>query len=123
MRLHFCSQNWGDRNRILEEHPNHPPKYEKCGIQVPLGRLKTRHYKSDKFNQGEERRLRCKTLQLYFEASRVSFQIGLKKQIQTRYGDPTTVLPKPVEILESVRNGREVDEKDGSNIAGPGSDV
>ena len=64
--------------RILEEHLNPLPWCERCGSQVPTGRLNNRPYVSEKFNQGEERRLRRETLQYCFEASRVSFQINVE---------------------------------------------
>ena len=74
--LHFRSRYWDYRISILEEHPNPIPRYERCGIQVPEGRINNRHYVSDKCKQGEERRIRCKTLQRCFEASKVLFQIN-----------------------------------------------
>ena len=46
LRLNFIRQNWGDRIRILEEHPNPLPMYGRSGIQVPVGRLNTRNYAS-----------------------------------------------------------------------------
>ena len=61
---------------MLEEHLNPLPKCKHCGSQVPAGRLNTRHYASENCKQGEERRLRCKTLQSCFESSRVSFQFN-----------------------------------------------
>ena len=39
-------QHWGDRIRILEEHPNPLPRCEHCGSQVLAGRLLNRHYTS-----------------------------------------------------------------------------
>ena len=56
--------------------PQSLPRCERCGIQVPSGRLNTHHYASEKFNQGEERHIRRETLQHCFEASKVSFQIN-----------------------------------------------
>ena len=41
-----------------------------------MGRLNTRHYVSEKYKQGEERRIRRETLQRCFKAIRVSFQIN-----------------------------------------------
>ena len=76
--MHFISQHWGYRISILEEHPNPPPRYEHCVIQVPEGRINTRHYASEICKQGEERRLRHKTLQRCFGASKVSFQINVE---------------------------------------------
>ena len=78
LRLHFISQHLGDRIRILEEHPNPLPLCERCGSQVPAGSLNTCHYAWEKCNQGEESRLRCKTLQHCFKASRVSSQINVE---------------------------------------------
>ena len=49
---------------------------KRCGIQVPEGRLNTRHYVLDKRKKGEERHIRRETLQLCFEASRVLFHIN-----------------------------------------------
>ena len=76
LHLKFISQHWGDSIRILEEQPNTLPKCEHYGSQVPAGKLKSRHYASEKCKQGEERRLQRKTLQRCFEASRISFQIN-----------------------------------------------
>ena len=76
MIFHFNRKHWGDRIRILEERPNPHPRCECCDIQVPTGRLNTRHYASEKFNQVEETLLGRETLQHCFEASRVSFQIN-----------------------------------------------
>ena len=76
LRLNFIRQNWGDRIRILEEHPNPLPRCKRCGSQVPAGRLNTCHYASNKLKQGEERRLRHKTLKRCFKARQVSFQIN-----------------------------------------------
>ena len=73
---HFISYNWGDRIRILEENPNPLPKCDRCGSQVPAGILNTCHYAFDKSNQGEERRIRRKTLQHCFEEGRVLSQIN-----------------------------------------------
>ena len=41
---HFNRQHWGDRFRILEEHPNPLPRCERCRSQVPMGRLNICHY-------------------------------------------------------------------------------
>ena len=75
LRLHFNRQHWEDRTRILEDYTNPLPRCKSCGSQFPLGRLNTRHYALEKRKQGEERRLRRETLQRFFKASRVSFQI------------------------------------------------
>ena len=69
-------QNWWDRIRILEEHPNSLPRCELCGSQVLSGRLNTHHCASEKCKQGEERRLIHEKLQRCFKASRVSLQIN-----------------------------------------------
>ena len=74
--LHFSSQHRGDRSRILEEYLNPLSRCERCGSQVPEGRLNTCHYTSEKCKQGEESRLIRETLQLCFETSKVSFQIN-----------------------------------------------
>ena len=76
LRSHLNMQYWEDRIRILEEHHNTLPRCERCESQVLAVRLNNRHYMLEKFNQGKDRRLRRKTLQLCFEASRVSFQIN-----------------------------------------------
>ena len=55
-------QHWGDRIRIMEEHPYPIPRYKQCRSQVPAGRLNNCHYTSDKCKQGGERRLRGETL-------------------------------------------------------------
>ena len=66
----------GDWISILEEQPNPFPRCERCGSQVPAGRLINCYYLLEKYKQGEERRLRHEALQRCFEASRVSFQIN-----------------------------------------------
>ena len=76
LHSHFNWQHWEDRIRILEDNPNFLPLCERCGSQVPAGRLSNHHYTLEKCKQGEERRLRCETLQRCFEASRVSLQIN-----------------------------------------------
>ena len=58
----------------LNLHLNPLTKCDSCRIQVPAGRLNNRHYELEKCNQGEERRLRRKTLQHCFGESRLSFQ-------------------------------------------------
>ena len=63
---------------ILEEQPNSLLSCERCGRQVPVGRLSNCHYMLEKYKQEEERRLRHETLQRCFEASRVSFHINAK---------------------------------------------
>ena len=52
------------------------PRCKSCGRQVPMGRLSNRQYTSDKCKKGEERRLRCETLQFCFEESRILFYIN-----------------------------------------------
>ena len=74
--MKFSSQNWGNRIRILEEHPKPLPKFKRCRRQFPAWRLNTHHYASEKYKQEEERRLICETLQCCFEAGMVSFQIN-----------------------------------------------
>ena len=69
LRLHFNSQHWGDRIRIMEEHPNPFPKCERCRSQFLAGRLNTCHYALDKCNQGEESCLIRKNLQQCFKKS------------------------------------------------------
>ena len=76
LRSHFNRQHWGNRIRILEEHPNPLLRCKQCGSQVPAGRLNNRHYASEKCKQGYERRIRRETLQHCFDASRVSFHIN-----------------------------------------------
>ena len=76
LRSHLNKKHWGDRIRILEEYLNPLPRYERCGSQVPAGRLNNRHYVLDKCKQGEERRLRRETLQHCIEANMVSFHIN-----------------------------------------------
>ena len=61
LRSHFKMQHWGDRIRIMEEHPNPLPRCERCGCQVPTGRLSNRHYMSEKCNQGGEVTLGART--------------------------------------------------------------
>ena len=73
--MQFNRQNWGDKIRILEEHPNPLPRYKRCWRQFPVGRLKICHYMSEKCKRGEERRLKHETLKFYFEGNRVSFHI------------------------------------------------
>ena len=76
LRLQFRSHHWGDRVKILEEHPNPLPKCKRCGSQLPAGRLNNLHYASEKCKQEQERRLICKTLQQFFESGRVLFHIN-----------------------------------------------
>ena len=76
LHSHFISQNWGEWIRILKEHPNPLPRCKRCRSQVSAGRLNTRQYTSEKCKQGEERRLRCETLQRCFKARNVLFQIN-----------------------------------------------
>ena len=76
LRLHFNRQHWEDRTRILEDYTNPLPRCKSWGSQFPLGRLNTRHYALEKYKQGEESRLRRKTLQRLFKASRFLFQIN-----------------------------------------------
>ena len=68
----------GGRIRILDENPNPLTRYKRYGRQFSAGRLNTHHYASQKFNQGEERRIRRETLQRCFEANWVSFQINVE---------------------------------------------
>ena len=65
----------GDRIRILEKQLKTLPRCERCGSQVPEGRLDNRNYASEKYNQGEERSIRLENFQRCFESSMVSFQI------------------------------------------------
>ena len=51
LRSHFNRNRWGDRIRILEEDPNPFPMCERCGSQVPMGRLSNCHYMSEKFSR------------------------------------------------------------------------
>ena len=78
LRYRFNRHHWGDRIRILEEHPNPLSRCEQCRSQVPGGKLNNRHYTLDKCNQGEEKRLRRKTLQRCLEESWVLFHIKNK---------------------------------------------
>ena len=57
-----------------------------------MGRLNTRHYTLVNCKQGDKRRLRHKTLQRYFEASMVLFQINAKTLI------PSEAVPYLVHI-------------------------
>ena len=56
--------------------PEPPPRCKGCRIQVPAGRLNTRHYASENCKHGEERRRWHETLQRCFNVSRVSFHIN-----------------------------------------------
>ena len=69
-------QHWGDLISVLEEHPKTLPKSERCGVQVPAGRLSNCHYTSEKCKQEEEIRLKREALQRCFKETRVSFQIN-----------------------------------------------
>ena len=63
-------------NTLHKGNTNPLSRCERCGSQVPAGRLNKCHYTSEKYKQGEERSLRHKTLHRWFEASRFSFQIN-----------------------------------------------
>ena len=69
--FNFSSQHWGGITRILDENPNPLPKCERCGRQVPLGRLNTRNYAYENCKQGEKRKILREILQHCFGASRV----------------------------------------------------
>ena len=73
---HLKINHWEDRTRILEYYSNPFPRCKRYGSQFPEGRLNTRHYALEKYKQGEESQLRRKTLQRFFKASRVLFQIN-----------------------------------------------
>ena len=65
-----------DTIHLRHIHPNALPRCERCGIQVPTGRLNTRHFALEKCKKGKESRIRRNTLQHCFKASRVWFQIN-----------------------------------------------
>ena len=89
----------------------------------------------EKKRKGEERRLRHKTLQCCFEASRVSSQINaetippseeipyLVRMITYKNRNWATGLPKHAETTESMGDDSAGPRKDGINGVGPGRNV
>ena len=76
LQNYFVRQYLGDSLRILEDHPTPFPRCERCGRQVPLWRLRNRHYESDKFQIGEKYRIRGATLKHCSEARQVEIRLN-----------------------------------------------
>ena len=57
IRNHFNQHHWGYSIIILEKQSSPFPKCGRCGIHVPLWRLNSHHYESEKCRIGEVRRI------------------------------------------------------------------